>query len=49
MEDLVRRTRSYRRFFQDHPISMETLKKLVGLARLSASSANRQPLKYIIS
>jgi len=28
---------------------METLKKLVDLARLSACSANRQPLKYILS
>lgn len=28
---------------------METLKKLVDLARLSASAANRQPLKYILS
>lgn len=49
MEDLVLRTRSYRRFFQDHPISMENLQKLVDLARLSASAANRQPLKYVLS
>jgi nitroreductase len=30
-------------------ISMETLRSLVDLARLSASGANRQPLKYILS
>jgi nitroreductase len=47
--DLVLRTRSYRRFDQDHEIPEETLKELVDLARLSASAANIQPLKYILS
>lgn len=49
IEDLVKRTRSCRRFFEDHPISVEILKNLVDLARLSASAANRQPLKYMLS
>ncbi len=49
IEDLVRKTRSYRRFFEDHPISMETLRNLVDLGRLSASAANLQPLKYVLS
>ena len=49
IEDLVRKTRSYRRFSEDHTIGMETLRSLVELARLSASAANRQPLKYILS
>ena len=49
IKDLVIRTRSYRRFFEDHHISMETLMDLIDLARLSASAANRQPLKYILS
>ena len=49
IEDLVRKTRSYRRFFEDHSINMETLRGFVELARLSASAANRQPLKYILS
>jgi len=48
IEDLVRNTRSCRRFKEDH-ISEETLRRLVDLARLSASGANRQPLKYLIS
>jgi nitroreductase len=30
-------------------VSLETLKSLVDLGRLSASAANRQPLKYILS
>jgi len=49
IKDLVTRTRSYRRFFEDHPIRTETLRDLVDIARLSASAANRQPLKYILS
>jgi nitroreductase len=47
--ELVKRTRSYRRFYQDHEIDFETLKELIGLARLSASAANRQPLRFICS
>jgi nitroreductase len=47
-KELVKKTRSYRRFKQD-PISRETLVELVDLARLSASSGNDQPLKYILS
>ncbi|HOO71064.1 MAG TPA: nitroreductase family protein [Spirochaetota bacterium] len=49
LKDLVKRNRSYRRFFQDHAISVEELRKLVDLARLAPSAANRQPLKYILS
>ena len=47
--DLVTKNRSYRRFKQEVPVSLETLKELVNLARLSASAANRQPLKYFLS
>jgi nitroreductase len=49
LEDLVRENRSYRRFHQDVPVDLETLRALVGLARLSASGSNLQPLKYILS
>jgi nitroreductase len=48
LNDLVFRTRSYRRFNEAHHIDSKTLENLVGLARLSASGANRQPLKYLI-
>ncbi len=47
--DLVKKTRSYRRFNENHKIAMDSLKQLVDLGRLSASAANRQPLKYILS
>jgi len=49
LRDLVLQNRSYRRFHQDTPVSSETLRELVDLARLSASAANKQPLKYILS
>ena len=49
IEDLVRQNRSYRRFHQDVPVRIETLRALVNLARMSASGANKQPLKYVLS
>ena len=49
LKELVRKNRSYRRFHQEVPIEHETLKGLVDLARLSASGANYQPLKFILS
>jgi nitroreductase len=49
IEELIRQNRSCRRFHQDHHVSRETLLSLVNLARLSASAANLQPLKYVLS
>ena len=49
IEDLIKQNRSYRRFHQEHPVDLATLKSLVNLGRLSASGANLQPLKYILS
>lgn len=48
LEELVRKNRSYRRFEESFAISRQTLLELVDLARLSASGANRQPLKYVL-
>jgi nitroreductase len=47
--DLVLQNRSYRRFHQDRPVALETLRELVDLARLTPSASNRQPLRYILS
>lgn len=47
--DLVARNRSCRRFCADRIIAVDEMTKLVDLARLSASAANLQPLKYMIS
>lgn len=48
-KELITKNRSYRRFFEEETVSKETLLDLVDNARLSASGANMQPLKYFIS
>jgi nitroreductase len=47
--ELVTKSRSYRRFYEDRPTSLQQLKRLVELARLSPSARNIQPLKFILS
>ncbi|MBZ4658727.1 MAG: nitroreductase family protein [Desulfacinum sp.] len=47
--ELVIQNRSYRRFDETHAVARDTLVELVDLARMTASAANRQPLKYILS
>ncbi|WP_031388761.1 nitroreductase family protein [Desulfonatronum thiodismutans] len=49
LRELVSRTRSFRRFYENHPLSLEALEDLVDMARLTASAANLQPLRYMIS
>jgi len=49
LKDLILKNRSYRRFYQDHKVTMDDLTDLVELARLSASGRNLQPLKYFLS
>jgi nitroreductase len=48
IRQLIEKTRTIRRFDGNHRIETDTLVSLVDLARLSASAANRQPLKYIL-
>jgi nitroreductase len=49
IEELITGNRSFRRFYENEAVSLDTLKWLVNLARLSASAANLQPLKYILA
>lgn len=49
LEELVRKNRSYRRFYEDIPVDRETLRGLVDLARTTPSATNRQPLRYVLS
>jgi len=49
ISDLVQINRSCRRFHEEQAVGLEALKELVNLARMSASGANLQPLKYILS
>jgi nitroreductase len=48
LKDLIFRTRTYRRFDESHQIDSKVIENLIDLARLSASGANKQPLKYLI-
>ena len=49
IKELIKKNRTYRRFYEDFEIKRNALEELVDLARLSASAANRQSLKYILS
>jgi nitroreductase len=49
IEEIARRSRSYRKFDPGVRVGSETLRWLVGLTRLAPSAANRQPLRYILS
>ncbi|MFP3899130.1 MAG: nitroreductase family protein [Dehalococcoidia bacterium] len=49
IRDLIVKNRSYRRFYEEVDIRLDTLRELVDLARLSASAGNMQPLKYVLS
>lgn len=47
MHDLVVKSRSYRRFYEERPISMEQMEELIDLGRLSPSGGNNQYIKYV--
>lgn len=49
IKDLVLKNRSYRRFYQDQPVVLETLREMIELARLTSSGSNLQPLRYVLS
>lgn len=49
IEELVRKSRSYRRFDESTVVGMNQLRQLAGLGRYLPSGANRQPLKYILA
>lgn len=49
LEELVIKNRSYRRFYQNKTIDHEQLKFLINIGRLTASGANKQPVRYILS
>ncbi len=49
IDDLIKKNRSCRRFDETHAVTLQTLKELIDLGRLSASGANLQPLKYVLS
>jgi len=48
LKQLVEKNRSYRKFAYSHKITEAELLQMVDLARLTPSSKNMQPLKYIL-
>ena len=48
IKDLILKNRSYRKFQNNRKIEVDTLEKLVDLARTTPSSKNLQPLRYIL-
>lgn len=49
LTELLRANRSYRRFHEDQRLDEATLRGLVEKTRLCPSSANRQPLKFLVA
>ncbi|MCD6436237.1 MAG: nitroreductase family protein [Clostridiales bacterium] len=49
LKELIKKNRSYRRFYQNEKIGKDVLLELIDLARLSSSGKNIQALKYILS
>lgn len=49
IRDLVRKSRSYRRFDEHRRIAKETIIGLVDVARFCPSARNRQPLRHVVS
>lgn len=48
LKELVKKNRTYRRFFEEESVSEETLRELVDLARTVPSTANSQALKFAL-
>lgn len=46
LKDLVLKNRSYRRFYHDKKLSVETLTELIDCARVTPSTVNSQALKF---
>jgi len=49
MQEIIARTRSFRRFFEKERISRDTLYELIDLARLGGSARNGQVWQYMVA
>lgn len=49
IRELIEKNRTYRRFYQDVEVSLQSLRELIDLARLSSTGGNLQSLKYVLS
>ena len=48
LKELVLNTRSYRRFDNARPVTLDELREMVDAARLSGSAANRQRIRFVL-
>ncbi|OEU49697.1 MAG: nitroreductase [Desulfobulbaceae bacterium S5133MH15] len=48
MREIIAKTRTFRRFFQNEAVSSEMLSELLDLARLGGSARNGQPWQYLV-
>ena len=48
IKELIKKNRSVRGYDNSREVTIEELREMVDCARLSASSVNMQPLKYIL-
>lgn len=48
IKDLVIKSRSYRRFYENETVSYDKLKEIVEIARYVPSTVNSQPLKFML-
>ena len=48
IKDLVMKSRSYRRFYEEESIPYDKLKELIEIARYVPSTVNSQPLKFML-
>lgn len=46
IKDIVLKNRSYRRFYEDKKVSVETLRELIAIGHATPSAANRQPIRF---
>ena len=49
LKDLVLKNRSYRRFYREVKVEMQTLKELIDIARFTGSARNMQSMRYLLS
>ncbi|MHB1651815.1 MAG: nitroreductase family protein [Desulfitobacteriaceae bacterium] len=49
LKELITKNRTYRRFYQEEKVPMDTLKEMIDLARLTSSGGNLQSLRYVLS
>lgn len=49
LKEIVKKNRSYRRFYEDKAITKDTLMELIDIARLTPCGANRQLNRFMVS